>query len=367
MNQKLLPFTLGALVLAGSAFAADEAPSVTLYGVLHMSVDALNNGDSTDLAVSSNSSRLGVKGDKALSDTSKLTYLAEWQVRATGEGENLSRRNQWLGLKQSYGEWRVGRMDTPLKNLRGKTDVFYSDQLGENRTVTAQTGFDDRFDNVIQLELGTGELRGTFYYSADANIAALCGRASTAEPDCVNANADNNDYDVLSAAGLYDTGSWFVGVGYETRSAEDITGPFVELEDPEAVRVVGGFKFASDHRLNFYYEQAKNIDGVDGADRQTIGASYAWKFGDNTLKAGHYIADELDNADDTGGSVFSVGLDHGYGKNTIAYVVLALADSDDATNRYTAAPSRTGHDGVMTDVAAGDGTSGISVGLRHQF
>lgn len=367
MNQKLLPFALGALALASSAFAAEEAPSVTLYGVLHMSVDALDNGDSADLAVSSNSSRLGIKGDKALTDTSKLTYLAEWQIRATGEGENLSRRNQWIGLKQSYGEWRVGRIDTPLKNLRGKVDVFYSDQLGENRTVTSQTGFDERFDNVVQLELGTGELRGTIYYSADANIAALCGRATTAEPDCVNTGADNNDFDVWSLAGLYDTGSWYIGAGYESRSAEDITGPLAELDDPKALRVVGGFKFATDHRLGFYVEQANSIDGVEDADRKTIGASYAWKFGDNTLKAGYYIADELDSADDTGGSAFSVGLDHGYGKNTIAYVVLALADSDDATNRYTAAPSRTGHDGVMTDVALGDTTSGISVGLRHQF
>lgn len=366
MNRKLLPFALSALALAGSAFAADEAPSVTLYGVLHVSVDALDNGDDTDLAVSSNSSRLGIKGDKALSDTSKLTYLAEWQIRATGEGENLSRRNQWIGLKQSYGEWRVGRIDTPLKNLRGKVDVFYSDQLGENRSVTAQTGFDERFDNVVQLELGSGAFRGTVYYSADANIAALCGQ-STGEPACVNTSADDNDFDVWSLTGLYDTGDWYVGAGYESRAADDITGAISDLEDPEALRVVGGFKFASDHKIGFYFEQANSIDGEDNADRRTIGASYAWKFGDNTLKAGYYRADDLDNENNTGGAVLSVGLDHGYGKNTIAYAVLALADSDSATNRYTAAPSRTGHDGTMTGVADGDSTAGISVGIRHQF
>lgn len=368
MNRKLLPFALSALALAGSAFAADEAPSVTLYGVLHVSVDALDNGDNTDLAVSSNSSRLGIKGDKALTDSSKLTYLAEWQIRATGEGENLSRRNQWLGLKQSYGEWRVGRIDTPLKNLRGKVDVFYSDQLGENRTVTAQTGFDERLDNVVQLELGTGELRGTFYYSADSNLSSLGGGSTS---------VDDNDYQVWSVTGLYDTGNWFVGAGYEKRGAEDKTAPITELEDPAALRVVGGFKFATDHRLNFYYEQANDINGVDGADRNTYGASYAWKFGDNTLKAGYYIADDLDTADDSGGSVLSLGLDHAYGKNTIAYVTMALAESDDGTNLYSAAPSRTGHDGRFEDdgdgafdageVALGDSTAALSVGIRHQF
>lgn len=366
MNQKLLPLALSTLALAGPAFAADEAPSVTLYGVLHASVDVLDNGDDTELAVSSNSSRFGIKGDKALTETSKLTYLAEWQIRASGEGENLSRRNQWIGLKQSYGEWRVGRIDTPLKNLRGKVDVFYSDQLGENRSVTAQTGFDERLDNVIQLELGTGEFRGTIYYSTDANIATLCGQ-STGEPACVNANADDNDFDVWSLAGLYDSGSWYIGAGYESRSADDITGTITDLDDPNALRVVGGFKFAGDHKLGFYFEQAESIDGAEDRDRKTFGASYAWKFGDNTLKAGYYIADELDNADDTGGALLSVGLDHNYGKNTVAYVVLALADSDDATSVYTAAPSRTGHDGSMNGVAPGDSTAGVSVGLRHQF
>lgn len=362
MNQKLLPFALSALALAGSAFAADDAPSVTVYGVMHVSVDALNDDNSTDLAVSSNSSRLGLKGGTSLSDTTKLGFVAEWQVRATGEGENLSRRNQYLSLKQSYGEWKVGRVDTPLKNLRGKTDVFYSDQFGENRTVAAQTGFDSRLDNVIQLDVGTGALHGIFFYSADANIGDLGGG---------NASVDNNDYDVWSAAGLYDTGNWFVGLGYENRSSD--------TEEPEAIRAVGGFKFATDHKLNFYFEQARNIDGYDGADRDTFGVSYAWKFGDNTLKAGYYVAGDMDRAFDefdapiggaeTGGSVLSLGLDHAYGKNTIAYVTAAFGNSEDNTNLYTVAPGGTGHDGRFDDdeVAAGANTSGVSVGIRHQF
>lgn len=371
MTQKLLPLAAAMLALsAGASQAADDktAPSVTLYGVLHASVDVLDNDDSTEIAVSSNSSRLGIKGEKALSESSTLTYLAEWQIRASGEGENLSRRNQWLGVKQSYGEWRVGRIDTPLKNLRGKVDVFYSDQLGENRTVTAQTGFDERLDNVIQLELGTGALRGVIYYSTDSNLSALGGSS---------ANVDDNDYDVWSVTGLYDTGSWFVGAGYESRSAEDKTAPITELEDPSALRIVGGFKFAGDHRLNAYYETADDINGVEDADRDTYGVSYAFKTGDNTFKAGLYIADDIADIDETGGRVLSLGLDHAYGKNTIAYVVAAFGQSDDLTNMYSAAPQRTGHDGRFEDdgdgvpeageVEAGASTTGISVGIRHQF
>ncbi len=361
MTSKLLPFALSALALAGSAFAAEETAPVTLYGVLHVSTDALDNGDDTSLAVSSNSSRLGIKGDKALSDSTKLIYLAEWQIRASGEGENLSRRNQWLGLKQSYGEWKVGRIDTPLKNLRGKVDVFYSDQLGENRTVTAQTGFDERLDNVIQLELGTGALRGTFFYSTDSNLTALGGSS---------ANTDDNDYDVMSAVGLYEVSNWYVGAGYESRSAQDKVAPITDLENPSAVRVVGGFKFGEgNHKLGFYYEQASDINGTAGADRDTTGASYSLKMGDNTFKAGYYIAGDLGSAADTGGSVLSLGLDHAYGKNTIAYVTLALASSDDNTNLYTAAPGKTGHDGTFeaSEVENGASTSGLSVGIRHQF
>lgn len=96
MKQKLLPFALSALALASPVFAADEAPSVTVYGVMHLSVDLLDYTDDrgtagnfaddegeTNLAVSSNSSRLGIRGEKALTDSTTLTYLAEWQIGAT--------------------------------------------------------------------------------------------------------------------------------------------------------------------------------------------------------------------------------------------------------------------------------------------
>lgn len=368
MKQKLLPFALSALALASPAFAADEAPAVTVYGVMHLSVDLLDYTDDrgtaadfsddkgeTNLAVSSNSSRLGIRGEKALTDSTTLTYLAEWQIGATeetkanGSDNNLSRRNQWIGLKTGYGEWRVGRIDTPLKNIRGKVDLFFSDQLGENRSITGATGFDSRLDNVMQFELGKGPVRGIFYYSADRGSDSI----------------DDNDNDAFSAAVTWEQGAWFVGGGFETRhysAADRSSSP--TLDDTTAVRVAASVKLGSEgaHKITGYLESVDSVSGGDN-DRDTFGLGYSFKNGDDVFKVAYYEADDLSEADDTGGSQISLGWDRLISKNAVLYVTAAAVSNDDAANFKVIG---VGHDGEIAN-AVGENNSGVSVGLRYQF
>jgi len=377
MTHKLLPFALSALALASPAFAADEvaAPTVTVYGIAHLSVDLLDytddrgtpanfldDEDESNLAVSSNSSRLGVKGEKALTDALSVTYVFEWQVGATEEtkganNNNLARRVQWLGLKTGYGEWRVGRQDTPLKLLRGKVDLFYSDQLGESRTMTNASGMDARPDNVVQLDLGKGALHGLFFYSAD--------RASDA--------IDDNDNDTLSAAITWESGAWFVGGGIEQRSYATATrdsqppGP-TGLDDTRAVRVAASFKFGDggNHKIGGLYEMTDNVNlnpATANRDRDLYGAGYSFKSGDNLFKAAYYIADDLSGVDDTGAAQISIGWDHLYGKNAVLYVTAASMSNDDAASFKVVG---VGHDGEISS-AIGEGNSGVSAGLLYRF
>ena len=371
MNQKLLPFALSALALASPAFAADDtkaAPAVTVYGLVHLSVDMLDytdnrdtpadftdDKDETNLAISSNSSRFGIKGERALTDSTTIMYLAEWLIGATeetkanGNNNNLSRRNQWVGLRTSYGDWRIGRLDTPLKNLRGKIDMFYSDQLGENRSITSATGLDSRLDNVIQFDLGRGELRGVFYYSADRGSDSI----------------DDNDNDAFSAAISWEPGPLFLGAGIEKRSygAADRSASDT-LDDTDAVRLVASYAFGDNgsHKLAGYFETVDSVNGGDN-DRDTYGIGYSFKSGDNLFKAGYYIADELSEQDDTGGSQLSVGWDRQYGKNVQFYVTAAVVRNDDNASFKVIG---VGHDGELNS-AAGEDNSGISAGVRYQF
>ncbi|NQD38468.1 porin [Permianibacter sp. IMCC34836] len=382
MTKNLLPFALTALVLASPSFAADEAaaPTVTLYGVVHLSADLLDytddrgtagnltdDEDETNLAVSSNSSRLGIRGEKALSDSLTLSYLAEWQIGATeesksgsganagtgaGSNNNLSRRNQWLGLKTSYGEWRIGRFDTPLKNIRGKVDLFYSDQLGETRTITNISGIDSRWDNSVQFDLGTGAVHGLFIYSADRGTDAI----------------DDNDNDGLSAAVTWESGAWFVGGGYEQRSyANTVRDSDSALDDTKAIRVAASFKFGdgSNQKVTGFFETVDNVSGTPDRDRDVYGVGYSFKTGDNVFKAAYYVADDLsdDTDDESGASQLSLGWDHLYGKNTVLYVTAASVSNDDESTFKVVG---VGHDGEINS-AAGANNSGLSAGVRYQF
>ncbi len=326
------------------------APSVTLYGVMHVSVDALDDGRSQDLAVSSNSSRLGIRGEKALNDEFTLSYLAEWQIGATeettgsGGNNNLSRRNQWLGIKHEMGELRVGRIDTPIKNIRGKTDMFYSDQLGENRTITGVSGFDARFDNVVQLEIGTGALRGLLYYSGDTGRDAV----------------DDNTQDAWSVAMSYDTPAWYLGVGYEERNNPNRT---TLRGQANALRIASTLKIGEAGKLGLFWESAEDVGGLLGHDRDLWGFGYSHKTGDWTWKAAWYEADDRSDRADTGGSQIALGADRAFGKNTVGYITWAQADNDDQAAFKVIG---VGHDGSMT-VLNGDTNSGLSVGMRHQF
>ena len=76
---------------------------------------------------------MSIDGPEAQSDQTKETDAA-------GNGSALSRRNQYAGLKSdTFGTLLVGRHDTPVKVIGRKADLFWSTQLGQNRSDTAQT------------------------------------------------------------------------------------------------------------------------------------------------------------------------------------------------------------------------------------
>ena len=93
---------------------------------------------------------LGVKGYEDLGGGLKANYMLECGVNPDGDGTDntagFSRRNQWVGMSgDSWGEFRVGRHDTPLKLAQGNFDQFNdTDADIQNTTLGEQ-----RIDNTI--------------------------------------------------------------------------------------------------------------------------------------------------------------------------------------------------------------------------
>ncbi|MFM2482938.1 porin [Celerinatantimonas sp. YJH-8] len=108
----------------------EDMPTINIYGKVFGNVQSADDSgtDGAESQISSVSSRFGVKGDYGLNDDLKLTYKMEWGVNLasqdSGSNNNITGRNQYIGVAGNFGEVRIGRHDTALKMSQGNVDQF---------------------------------------------------------------------------------------------------------------------------------------------------------------------------------------------------------------------------------------------------
>ena len=116
MNKKLLAIAVGAAMIAGATAAT--AGEAELYGKIHMSIDSMDNDVADDpltvanesqdgIFVSSNSSRLGIKGSEDLGNGLSVVYKYEMQTDYSSVKLDGS-RNAYAGLKGGFGQVELG-------------------------------------------------------------------------------------------------------------------------------------------------------------------------------------------------------------------------------------------------------------------
>lgn len=103
-----------------------QADPLTVYGKINVSAQSSDEGAGSFSELKSNASRFGIKGDYALDGELTLVYQLEWEVDLTDEPneKNIKGRDQFIGLKGSFGTIKAGRNDTALKLSQGKIDLF---------------------------------------------------------------------------------------------------------------------------------------------------------------------------------------------------------------------------------------------------
>jgi predicted porin len=397
MQKKLL----AAAVAASMGIpGAGVAQGPTLYGQANLSIDYLSNDDDDSVNASSNTSRVGVKGAFDLGGGLSAIYLFEWGVfvtDASSSGAGLSRRNQYAGFKHdTYGTLVVGRHDTPGKIVGRKADLFWSQQLGTNRSFTdfhdgstLGTGFDFRADNVIgYITPNWGPFSIFGAYVTDHKVRAAGVATGVQDGGRDFGISDNNDFDAYSVAGLYEqknvlsgNDDLYVGVSYEQHNIKFDPGVATAgLKDSEAALRVAGTYAPGDWKFALFYQMGTDQGFIDGADRNLLGGGLAYTVGSNTFKGQVYWLDELDDTTrlgsgkDSGGWLYAVGWDHAFSKNVQFYVQGAAVSADKCAGSTAAgcgsAPSLTlggsGHgDSVLA--TADKTTFGVSVGTRVKF
>jgi predicted porin len=373
MNKNILAIAIAAAVAAPSAFAA-----ATVYGVAHMSANSFSSvndgsGNSTGLtSMSSNSSRLGIKGDEDLGGGLKAVYQMEFGVAMDGNtdgGANangngtvsgttarnnnfMSLRNTFVGLSGGFGTVLAGRHDSLIKMTGRKYDLF-GDQIGNNRNIlggsaaAASTLVDGRHNNVLAYVSPS-------FSGVSFGVAYVPSSAATGAETFDNAATKQA---ALTAMVDYTAGAFSVTGGYINIDNADTVNAFT------AYRLGAGYTFGAAKVVGLY--QNAGLSGAGNSKQDTYGIGGSYKVGAaGTIKAQYYTAADV-NGGKVDGTLTTVGYDHALSKNTTAYAVYAAAHNNTSA-AYTTDMTNSGS-GSNVAAIAGKDNSAFSVGIIHNF
>ncbi len=278
------------------------AADIDFYGKLNVTLQNSDEPRGEQVELQSNSSRVGVKGEEDLNGNLKAIYQLEWQVNidAPSGEDNITARNQFVGLQGAFGTVKVGRHDTALKEAQGDFDLF-NDLEGD---ISRSFNGENRLKDYI------GYTTPTFADAFSATVNFFPGE------DPASGNDGLADGTSLSLA--YETDLIYAAVARDS----DIDG-----EGVETTRVVGGYTFGAAQVMLLY-----QLTDAGTVDEHGFGGSIAWTFGDNTVKLQYLSADiwqtdpQLDPLDNLFESLFSVGLDHELGEATKAFAFYTTGD-----------------------------------------
>ena len=278
-----------AAIVPAPAVASEE---VDVYGRINVTLQNSDEAAEQQVELKSNSSRVGVKGEMALNAGLKAIYKLEFGVNVDSESgeDNITPRNQFVGLEGAFGTVMVGRHDTALKEAQGDFDLF-----------------DDLEGDIAATFNGENRLKDYVGYVSPA-LGKVFHITVNFFPGEDPAAGNDGVVDSSSASLEYESDLFYVAVSHDW----DIDGAGVETS-----RLVGGNTFGPIKLMLLYQLTDTDIEDEDG-----FGASLAWTFGKNTAKFQYLSADiwrtdpQADPLENMLESQISVGLDHEFGEDT---------------------------------------------------
>jgi len=329
-------------LLAGTTFAAP-----TFYGEIDASVDYLPEDNASPVSdkdvieLSSNSSFVGLKGDEKLTDRLSAIYAIEWAFNSDGEGDDWSKRNRFVGLKDAkLGTLKIGAHDTPLKQLSSPVDTF-NNYVGNRADVSGIFTGESRVANAVVYEApaialpqGAIKVNALLATGENSGIKSDKGVVKTANRGLGDAWSASVVYDspVVVAGVAYDKAipTNFLGRGFDNASAPEVTGGTL-FAAANTIRAIGRVNLDDGLALKALYQtsEVENVAGnvagaanIEDAQGWLIGAEYNLPNAKAWTVKGQYSQNttEFNNgtADYEAQQIF-VGADYAFSKQVKAY------------------------------------------------
>lgn len=401
-----------------------SAGYVELYGHLDVSVDDADKGISGKVQggntasghlgwqpdLSSNLSRLGVRGGRNLGDSGwRGIFQVETQVDMTatpGPTSDASvkgawaSRNSYLGFAGPIGAIKAGKTDAPYKLSTGRMDPF-SATVGDYNSIIGNTGgdnraeFDTRFPHALWYESPKfGAFRVNALWAPGQNRSTDNINAPSGEPTCAGGNQppcnDGSNGSVYSVAGIFDSGPLYVIGAYEMHKDVNRTGDEAAGGGPAPLGAVGvadeyGYKVGVQYKLptrttlNAIYERLVRKAPLGDFNERTHTAYYfslVQKFTPQDdlnfawAHAGQTPGDPAFGPVDNKSNLFAVGYKHHFDPQTTWYVAYAIQKNHDFAHFDLGA---SGH-GITTDCHDENGNcffggkvQAVTVGATYDF
>ena len=266
-----------------------------LFGKANLSLASLDDDNGSSTAVESHSSRVGIKGGIESKGSLEIAYRFVWQVDMSDESkasnDHIKSREQYISLKDSWGEVRIGRHDTPYKKAGKKNIEFFSDSYADWNNIITKS-HDKRADSSVSYYNALGPAKLSVMYASGADLPA-----------------GNNLGEIMSAAADMKFGGLSFALAYQDI---DATGT--------AAKVVVGYKLAN----TSVGVAAENIEPEVGTtDTTNYMVSAKHKINDsNTIKFTYAVAEELAvGVDDP--TMMALGIDHKLNDSATAFAYWA--------------------------------------------
>ena len=349
--------SLIALAVAG-AFAAPAAMAgdTTIYGQANVSFDGVDSGSggTSTNKISSNASRLGVKGSEDIGGGNSVIWQFEAAVNIDdGTQGTFGSRDTFAGLSgDSWGNVILGGGLNSIGKQAIKPLDLFDDTRGDNGGNGASMLIYPRLNDQV------------VYSSPDLNgfkIKASYGAA--AEGASVSGQTKGSNYGL---SGAYDNGPLYAALAYESFKGGSFGtsgagGPAAGLALNQTVSLTSlAVAYTWDAFWGGLTVQRTNdsVNGPASTSRTAYVLSGKYSFGSDAVKLQYTRAGERNSGTGTNASHYAIGYDHGLSKNTYVYALYARV-----SNSALASYDVNGGNGTT----AGSSPSAWSFGMHHNF
>lgn len=393
MKKKLLALAVAGAFVTPVAMA--DSGNVTIYGQMNASVVFGDTDDqkagtaplqsgTTSTRISSDQSRIGFKGTEDLGGGTSAIWQVEQGINVDAGTWGSASRNTFVGLAgESWGDIKLGHMDSPYKSSTRGLDVF-PDTIADNRsvmgivsvggnaaTVASSTATLDARNN-NSLTYTSPDLSG---FKVSAQYAAVAEGVTTA-PNNKGSNYSlslgYNAGPITAAAAMVQMKNGNGNTSATNAGAFPVTAGLVTVDDKvRGLRFGGGYKMDA-VTVNAVFERIEGdittaTGRTDNIRTNTfyVGGKFALS-GSDAVKVAYTrrgdVGEGANKAAQSKISQMSLGYDHAMSKRTSVYALYTRLANDDKSKQGIMNASNDTVTGLQ-----GANPSAFALGVKHSF